>query len=409
MSSSTDWSISTDEVQPDELIEGAETSSGRRTLLGGNVRFLLLASAGIVVIIAAVAYGFSSEVGGSRVTRAPALDPTPGGQRQAESPRYQETLEASNDLNLAEAERAGETFIAVPEVVPQPIDVTPEEQSPPWRSPIRTSQRPAEVVAPAPAPAPPERLPSNAAPPQPSQPPRNPWGDAIAAQMGQLAGSWNVQTPLSEVLSEPAAAPNPSDGGTPPGNGGSDAPAEDANVLIPAGTIFYGQTVTSTNSDTPAPVVVEITAGEFRGARLIGGFQVTEGDRMVVQFSQIALPDGQSLSANAYAVDGRSAETAVASDVDGRYLQRYGPILAASFIAGFAESMAAVGSTLSEIGDSASVSSDEPGLVDSLFSGVAAGGRQLANEVQEGAPRGPLVILQEGWPIGVLFVDPVAR
>src|SRR5690606_15016377 len=53
----------------------------------------------------------------SMVSRAPSLDSTPGGQRQAQSPRYQETLERANQERAREAREGGGNFIPTVEQI----------------------------------------------------------------------------------------------------------------------------------------------------------------------------------------------------------------------------------------------------------------------------------------------------
>ena len=73
------------------------------------------------------------------------------------------------------------------------------------------------------------------------------------------------------------------------GQGASETP------IIPAGTILYGETLTSSSSDLPGPVLVQVTTGPYKGSRLVGRFSTAESvDRMVVQFSAMTLPDGTS-------------------------------------------------------------------------------------------------------------------
>ncbi|MCA9774255.1 MAG: DotG/IcmE/VirB10 family protein, partial [Myxococcales bacterium] len=188
------------------------------------------------------------------------------------------------------------------------------------------------------------------------------------------------------------------------GQGASETP------IIPAGTILYGETLTSSSSDLPGPVLVQVTTGPYKGSRLVGRFSTAESvDRMVVQFSAMTLPDGTSAPVTAFAVDGVSAETAVASDVNRRYLQRYAPILAAAFITGYSASAAQPSQQVVELGDGSSVITGATTEEQNLYAGLAAAGEAIGADLIQNAPKGPEVILRSGWPVGIMFVEPVLQ
>ena len=68
----------------------------------------------------------------SRLARVPPMDTTPGGQRQRESERYQETLQVANELNADDAVRAGSSFIPIPEDLTESINPPLEVGAAPW-------------------------------------------------------------------------------------------------------------------------------------------------------------------------------------------------------------------------------------------------------------------------------------
>jgi type IV secretory pathway VirB10-like protein len=190
---------------------------------------------------------------------------------------------------------------------------------------------------------------------------------------------------------------------------GTEEASQTAEPIIPAGTILYGETLTSSSSDLPGPVLVEVTTGQFKGGRLVGSFQTAESvDRMVVEFTSMTLPDGVSVPVSAYAVDGVSAETAVASDVNRRYVQRYAPVLAAAFITGYAGSAAQPDQQVVELGDGNSVVTGTTTEKQNLYAGLAAAGEAIGADLIQNAPKGPEVILRSGWPVGIMFVEPVS-
>ena len=70
----------------------------------------------------------------SRLARVPAMDTTPGGQRQRESERYRETLQTANEMNAANADRARNSFIPIPEDLTESINPPLKIGAAPWEN-----------------------------------------------------------------------------------------------------------------------------------------------------------------------------------------------------------------------------------------------------------------------------------
>lgn len=381
---------------------------------------------GVFAILGASFFLSTSSAPEESVMRgAPDLDATPGGALQAENPLFRDLLEQANDERAQAALARGETFIPVPEGQLEPVirsgaadagEITPEEEPP---APTDQVAR----VAPPPPPAPEPRVIEQRAIPAPGavtsrpsvettapQQETNPYLQGMIQQMGSVSLS-NARNATMFVADEPPARPDDAPTGLVTGSeAGSDAGenAPSAEPIIAAGAVLYGETLTSSSSDLPGPVLVEVTAGPFKGGRLVGSFSTAEAvDRMVVEFSTMTLPDGTSVPVTAFAVDGVSAETAVASDVNRRYLSRYGPILAAAFITGYSASAAQPDQQLVDIGDGSSVVTGTTSEEQNLYAGLAAAGEAVGADLVRNAPKGPEVVLRSGWPVGIMFVEPV--
>lgn len=377
---------------------------------------------GVFTILGASFFLSTSSIEEESVVRsAPNLDATPGGQLQAENPLFRELLEQANDQRAAEALRSGETFIPVPEGQLEPViradalDAGDGEPTPP---PTQV----AEVPRVAPPPPPEPRLIEQRTIPAPGggvsrpgvettapQQQKNPYVQGMIQQMGAISLTIARTAPMSVNDEPPPEREEPvvtadASGSDAAGQGASETP------IIPAGTILYGETLTSSSSDLPGPVLVQVTTGPYKGSRLVGRFSTAESvDRMVVQFSAMTLPDGTSAPVTAFAVDGVSAETAVASDVNRRYLQRYAPILAAAFITGYSASAAQPSQQVVELGDGSSVITGTTTEEQNLYAGLAAAGEAIGADLIQNAPKGPEVILRSGWPVGIMFVEPVLQ
>lgn len=180
--------------------------------------------------------------------------------------------------------------------------------------------------------------------------------------------------------------------------------------MLRPGDVLYAETMTKVNSDIDASVIAEVVAGPYKGSRLVGGFETDPGSgRMIVKFSAMSLPDGTSMGISALAVDGRTAETTVRSDIERRYVQRYGPVLAASFIGSYARAISQPKQTIVDMGESTQVITESPTKDEAVAAGVSAGLGAIASDIQSYAPRGPKIILRDGWPLGVMILAPTER
>jgi intracellular multiplication protein IcmE len=375
---------------------------------------------GVFSILGASFFMASAPVEQDSVMRgAPSLDATPGGALQAENPLFRDLLEQANDQRARDALDSGDTFIPVPEGQLEPVpgfDTADAGTAPTQTGPEQT---PEPTVLPPPPQAP--RVIEQRVIPAPGggvdrpsvttnapQKPQNPYLQGIIQQMGAMSNglsnssSMGVfdQPPMTDEVTDTAAA----------GDTTGPAPTGPAQPpLIAAGTVLYGETLTSSSSDLPGPVLVQVTNGPFKGGRLVGKFATAESvNRMIVEFTSMTLPDGNSVSVSAFAVDGISAETAVASDVNRRYIQRYAPLLAAAFITGYAGSAAQPEQQVVELGDGNTVITGTTSGEQNLYAGLAAAGEAVGADLIRNAPKGPEVILRSGWPIGIMFVEPVA-
>lgn len=359
----------------------------------------------------------------SVVRGAPDLDATPSGALQAENQLFRDLLEQANDERAQDALQRGETFIPVPEGQLEPIirsDVgdagdAQDEQAPAADRTARVTPPPAppeprlieQRSVPAPAPVTPRGSLQTTAPQQET----NPYLQGMIQQMGSVTASMGRGTAMFIVDEPPLPRAERATTGTTDVSDAAQGASDDAapaDPVIAAGAILYGETLTSSSSDLPGPVLVEVTTGSFRGARLVGSFSTADAvDRMVVEFSTMTLPDGTSLGVNAFAVDGVSAETAVASDVNRRYVERYAPILAAAFITGYADSASRPDQQLIELGQGSSVVTGATTAEQNVYAGLAAAGEVIGADLVQNAPTGPEVILRSGWPIGIMFAEPV--
>ncbi|WP_279483551.1 DotG/IcmE/VirB10 family protein [Aureimonas sp. SK2] len=178
-----------------------------------------------------------------------------------------------------------------------------------------------------------------------------------------------------------------------------------------AGSMTYAVIVNGADTDTPGPVVAKVMRGPLKGSRLIGTFRENdETTAMVVQFDRVVLPDGTNLDASAYAIDPAKGTLAVKSEYDARFLQRYGPQLAGAFLSGLGNTLAQTQTTIVPLGLSgAGIARPKPRIEEGLYAAAGQVGDQFASEIEDLGPDGPIVRLNAGKLIGVLFTENVQR
>ena len=359
-----------------------------------------------------------SETPPSGLPRVPFLDATPGGERQRESDRYRETLEAANEINANAADSRGDSFVSVPEATLEELVTVPPKEQAPWKRelPEKLPARQEKIEAETPkdidfatAPAP-EAIPKAAlANPAPAE--ENPYLNLVLGQMSALSKAMAIAAPASQELTardsragEAAATADPA----------SEAASIDRAAAgmpgIPAGEILYAETLTAVDSRRQTPVAAVVVQGPLAKSRLIGGFSTHAGARgLYLEFSGFVDPDGDFHEIEAVAIDGFTASAAVASDVEDSLLSRLGPELAATFVADFANHAALPGQTAIEVGGEAAIVYDKPGIRDSLFAGIGAAASQIKSDLRSTAGSNPVISLRAGYPIGVLFLKPLER
>lgn len=241
----------------------------------------------------------------------------------------------------------------------------------------------------------------------------------MGAQAGQLLDSWKppvmVHTERTESDKDKKAVEGgatTADGSTVPGKlpGGGTAP--ETPPIIKAGTILFAVLDTAVNSDYPdSPVLATIVDGKFKGAKLLGKLTTTKGvsgqmDRVALNFSIMNMDDWpkSKTSLVAFAIDPDTARSVLASDVNYHYMQRFGALMATSFLAGYGQAVTSSGgsTTQSAFGTSSTNAALSPSnkFAAALGQMASAVGQATKNYTE----RPPTVIIDSGVGIGILFM-----
>ncbi len=187
--------------------------------------------------------------------------------------------------------------------------------------------------------------------------------------------------------------------------------ANQALTVAKSGDIMNAVLETGINSDEPSPVLASIVSGQFKGARLIGAAK-RRNEKMIVQFNTISIPGrGVSDPISAVAIDIASMEqaTTLASSVDNHYFKKYGLLLAAGLLTGYADAIKDQ-DKISVVTSEGSVITAPTGEKKSSKQinreSIGSVGKVIGQEVKsESAGIVPTVRVNRGTAIGILLMD----
>ena len=179
------------------------------------------------------------------------------------------------------------------------------------------------------------------------------------------------------------------------------------NIILPAGTIEYGQLLIEANTDAPGPVLAQIVSGPLRGSRVLGAFTSTD-EYLTLNFSQLVL-DGISYSIEAVAIDPATTLPGMITEIDRKYFTRIVLPMAAEFVTGLTDAISESGTTSVFISDSSvTQSTEDKDSKQEVSSGLSEAGEKLSEILDEEADKAqPMLRVAAGTPLGVLFVAPV--
>jgi intracellular multiplication protein IcmE len=136
------------------------------------------------------------------------------------------------------------------------------------------------------------------------------------------------------------------------------ASTQNAKALVKTGDILFAVMDTSVNSDEPGPILATIVSGRFKGAKLIGSFNLpNNATKMSINFNTMSVSGApRTTSISAYAIDPDTARTALSSQVNQHYLMRYGSLFASAFLEGIGNAFQSANTTITIGGTGAPLS-----------------------------------------------------
>ena len=227
---------------------------------------------------------------------------------------------------------------------------------------------------------------------------------AIKGEMQMINKSLDNNFPEPTVLVFAAATQKEESGSQENTSSDGDTGNQQKVILTPfeVGEVLYAMNTISINSDVPGPAMIEIVSGRLRGGKFIGSF-VRHNKFLLLKFSAFAY-EGKTYPVEALAVDPATAGVAVRSDVDSHYIQRWGGLIAASFLEGFAEAVSNSGLSVENTDISVSVDHPTYSTEDQMWIAAGKVGERLSEPMLENFYRPPTVYLAPGTEMGILIV-----
>lgn len=378
---------------------------------------IAIVGGGLLLIVAAVLlFGGNEEepdAAVARVGEANTVQQAPGTEEVSQA--YREAVEEANQQQIEEAISQGQSAIPTPvtpsvEVLQAPEE--PQEEEDPlarWRriQEERAQQREQQARAAERFAAQAQQQQVEAEEPDYAETIQS-LAEAMAAQMDILSDRMtSMQGMEHSVIGLPDTEEDgegAEDGRDGSGDGGGEQ-EEIVNVLIPAGTIVYAQTLLEANSDVPGPVLAQIAGGQLSGSRIIGEFSVEE-EHLVIRFNTVVI-DGISYSINAIALDPDTTLPAVVTDIDRRLFRRLVLPAAAAFVEGLGEAISEQGSTTVTVqNETVTEETEDLDVRGEFFSALEEGFSEVSDFVDEQSESvEPLIVVRSGTPIGLLFIE----
>ena len=241
---------------------------------------------------------------------------------------------------------------------------------------------------------------------------------AYSKEIGDLFSQWGGRMPQTDIVLPASDQDNDGEGMSHTrGSAGSARTApmvtpaasrtvDPGTILVPAGRGVFAHPVLAVNSDASSPVVMQADSGPIAGDRMIGSF-AKENKRLIIHINTV-IHDGKSIGTDGVVIAPDTMEAAVASNVDEHYLERFILPAAAAFVQGLGQAIATTSNTvavLSPLGGATTSTHLNLNQQLGVAAGTAAG--QVANVLNQEAPKGPTVSLDANVAVGVMFLTPV--
>lgn len=180
--------------------------------------------------------------------------------------------------------------------------------------------------------------------------------------------------------------------------------AQSGGEHITAGSVFYSILEIGVNTDEISPVRATIVQeGPLKGAVLLGQPE-RRGEKAMITFNAMSV-DGKDVSINAIALDLDTMRSSLADDVDTHVIERYGKLITAAMIQGYAESLVNTTSVTKSDGSTEEISERLPNTKDQIAYAIGRAGEQLVPIFEDEFQRKPTVYVDSNKEIGIMFMS----
>lgn len=276
---------------------------------------------------------------------------------------------------------------------------------------MRSKQEPLPPPAPEPAPEPePEYIPPPEPEPRavPAPKPEYVPPQGASGSLRQFIGQGEYQ-PGKVDIDVHAGAKKEKDGEKPNQDAGVNGMSVTPTVSVAPGSLLYAIIDIGANSDNgQTPIIATVASGKYSGARVIGEFS-RHDEKLVIKFTRMVVFDKKKENEytvygfNGVAIDPQDYTPGVASSVNTHFLERWGGLVASSFLEGFGEAKQRSGSKYVYGND------NNPGqfindydVADEAWIAAGKVGEKLSDKFSNNFDRPPTVKVEPGTPIGIL-------
>ncbi|WP_435640650.1 DotG/IcmE/VirB10 family protein [Micavibrio aeruginosavorus] len=397
-----------------EDFEGGEQSMSDMLRNNPMVKIGVVLGAIATIVGGIVLFGGEKETGGTSVMRPGSdLSQAPGANEVSDT--YREQIQDFNQAQIDQAQSTGQSALPVPVGTTRgviPLDdakVSEEDPLERWRR-LQAERIEKEKQA-----APTEAGPV-APPVDPNAEVKQQLAKAMAGQMESILDFKTLKGPNQESVSDPDWIEQKREEQKQKAEeerlaAEGDAQASDVLILLPAGTIEYAQLMTEANTDAPGPVLAQIVSGPLAGSRAIGSFKASD-EYITLQFNTVVV-DGIAYGTDAIALDPKTANPGMITEIDKKYFTRVILPAAAAFIEGLGGAIAETGSTTLTVatgGSSSSSTSEDLDTEQEFFKAVEEAAEKVGEMLDEEADNAePMLRVAAGTPMALLFVKPVQQ
>ena len=405
-------------IEADEGFDEFAQKSGIRDVISRSPLAKVAVIIAVIALVGFVAIMFSGEKeeevvsvvgGGSSVTSAPGTD-------QEVAPAYIAAVEEQNEVELDKAIAEGTSAIPVPIDTPDTRLEVPEEEEETEDPLHRWRLLQEERVE--------RQMKSREADPEPvtvldaeqQSEAITSLAESMMQQMESVLSSNNelrsfTTRTLIEYDSEDSAS-NDGNNGNGGGQGGSEnqfEEEEEAEILISAGEIVYGQLLLQANSDVPFTVLAQMVSGPLSGWKLMGKFEVIDDLNLLgIKFKSAVSDEGKTYKVRAVMLNPDNGLAAMRTSVDHRYLRRIVLPMAAEFISGYASAIAESGRTSVTVTGQSVVSAENPTTdKQDVATGVEGAADEISTILEDFGEVPVKIVIDAGTPIGIFFTRSV--